>query len=125
MEGWQSAIRNGTHYIIISTTPNRIVQTFNKSAETLLGFTKEEVLENPCPTIFEPGQAKSFLGRTTLKRKDGTLLNVHLLVTTIFGENSEIIGYLAVAEDVTEIIEYERTIENQKILMLSTAKFSA
>lgn len=115
---------------IIATDSEGIITVFNKGAENLLGYTESEVIGKFGPSIFhleEEMQARShtlsrelgypveglkiFVKKAELegvevsewsyKRKNGELLPVSLVVTTIRDLNDNIIGYLGVATDLS------------------------
>jgi len=48
----QEAIINATQLAIISTTPDGIINSFNRSAEELLGYNAVELIEKTSPIIF-------------------------------------------------------------------------
>ncbi len=127
----QKAVLDGAAHIIISTTPNGTIVTFNHAAEQHLGYTAAEVigLQTPAPfhlpeeiaaraaalTLelgrpievgFETFVAKSRLGKPdecewTYVRKDGTHFPVLLCVTTLFDKQGQVIGYLGIGSDIT------------------------
>ncbi len=127
----QQAILEGANYSIISTTPDGIIQTFNSTAERMLGYCGEEVVGRITPAIFhdlseitaraaeltaelgrevEPGfevfVAKAELGQPderewTYIRKDGTRFPVLISITALFDERGTVTGYLGVASDLS------------------------
>ena len=129
---YQAAIINGTDYAVIYTGTSGIIKTFNAGATNMLGYTEEEVVDVLSPTVFHDTtelQAKkkqlldqgflvgeqdfdvlvskaatgqSDVGDWTYLRKDGSRLIVQLSVNAIFNEQRTIIGYLAIAEDITQ-----------------------
>lgn len=129
---YQAAIINGTDYAVIYTGTQGLIKTFNAGATNMLGYSEEEVVDQLSPTVFhlqnelqsrrqtlirdgfrEPTGdfdtlvAKASTGQSdvndwTYVRKDGTSLIVQLSVNAIFNEQKNIIGYLAIAEDITQ-----------------------
>jgi PAS domain S-box-containing protein len=118
--------------IIIGTTTNGLITTFNKGAENLLGYTSEEILNQHTPVIFHKheeiiargselstllhkeiqgfdvfiGFAKQgqFESRDwTYVRKDGSEFPVQLVVTAQKNTAGDINGYLGVATDISKI----------------------
>lgn len=129
----QEAILNTTQLAIVSISPDGQITTYNKSAEKLLGYTAEEVIEKASPIIFhdldqiiERSQKLSKeLGYTvepvfdlftirakkdgvytdewTLVRKDATRFPAQLSVSVLRDDFDTVTGYLAVINDLTEI----------------------
>lgn len=155
MESWQSAILNGADYAIISTLPNGIITTFNKAAERMTGYQATELIGEFSPAIFhdldEVKQKLRYLSHEhnieltdlfdafifnptkdgtetqewTYINKNGSRIPVKLCVTPLKDASDEIIGYLGVAEDISQIKKMEATIETQRLAMISGAKMSA
>ena len=128
----QKAILESANYSIISTTPDGIIVTFNRTAEQKLGYTADEVIGKQTPAIFhrpdeiviraqelsaelgrqvrpefEAFVAKAMQGAVderewTYVCKDGTCFPVRLSVTALFNERGQITGYLGVGSDITE-----------------------
>jgi PAS domain S-box-containing protein len=128
----QRAILESANYSIISTAPDGIIQTFNSTAERMLGYTSLDVAGRVTPALihdadevrarageltrelgrkieagFEAFVAKAVLGEPderewTYIRKDGGRFPVLLSVTALFGEGGEATGFLGVASDITE-----------------------
>ena len=116
---------------IIATDPVGTITIFNRGAELMLGYGSEEVIGKQTPALFhladeveERGRALSqVLGRRVhgfevftscidvegyeneewiYIHKDGHHIIVSLSLSVVRGETGEIIGFLGVAEDVTE-----------------------
>lgn len=116
---------------IIATNCEGLITVFNQGAELLTGYTAEEMIhkQSPAPLhLAEEVQARAtvlsrLLGypvsgfRTfveladkdgvdqnewTYVRKNGEHVSVSLVVTAMRAENDEILGYLGIAQDITE-----------------------
>lgn len=128
----QRAILDSADHMIISTTPDGIITTFNSAAERRLGYSAGEVVGKQTPLIFHdtdevqrharklsgilgkpisPGfeafVAKARAGVTdesewTYTRKDGSRLTVLLSVTALRDAENRIEGFLGVAGDITD-----------------------
>ncbi len=128
----QKAILESANFTIISSTPEGIIVTFNRTAEQKLGYTAEEMIGKQTPAIihlpeeviarareltaelgreiqpgFETFVAKATSGEIderewTYVTKDGTRFPVRLSVTALFNEHGQITGYLGVGSDITE-----------------------
>ncbi|MEB3339042.1 MAG: ATP-binding protein [Leptolyngbyaceae bacterium] len=127
----QQAILDGANYLIISTTPEGLIQTFNVAAQQLLGYTPEDVIGKVTPAIFhepeelqqraqelsvELGQplrpgfetlvAKARLGIPDEQEwiyvcKDGARFPVFASVTALRDEKGQITGFLGICNDIT------------------------
>ncbi|WP_299603119.1 PAS domain S-box protein [uncultured Aquimarina sp.] len=120
---------------IIGTDVSGIITTFNKGAENLLGYDREEMLYKQSPVIIHDQEEVELVGRKlshelhkevkgfdvfieltnkkkhytkewTYIRKDGTRFPVQLTVTAI-KERDKTIGYLGVATDISDIKKVE------------------
>lgn len=128
----QQAIFDGANYSIVSTDLDGVIQSFNRAAENMLGYSAEEMIGRATPLIFhdedeinwraielsdeleqtvEPGfvvfTIYPRMGRTeerewTYIRKDGSRLPVMLSVTALRHKGDAITGYLGIASDMTE-----------------------
>ncbi len=129
---WQKAVLDYAGYAIIATTPDGVIQTFNRAAERMLGYRAEEVIGKMSPAVIhdpqevedraktfsmelgeriEPG-FEVFVAKTrkdlpneyewTYIRKDGTRFPVLLSVTALKGSSGEITGFLGLALDITD-----------------------
>ncbi|WP_025741129.1 PAS domain S-box protein [Aquimarina pacifica] len=135
----ENIIDDITKVSIIGADKSGVITTFNRGAENLLGYTKEEVMfKKPFEILFNADELKErekelsiLLNRPvkgfevficanekeyetkewTHMRKDGTGFPVQLTVSTI-KENDEIIGYLSVATDISEIKKAEKELKS-------------
>ncbi len=125
------AVLDGTMFSVIATTPEGVIELFNKGAEQMLGYAAEEVLGRLTPeplhvaeevvavaaalsaelgrTVaagFETFATLATLGRTderewTYVRKDGSRLPVLLSVTALRDADGDVTGFLGIARDIT------------------------
>ncbi len=103
---------------IIVHTPERIIKVFNKEAERITGYFRDEVLDKDCHMVFqEPfcGGKCSFCDNTSpqlpfgskeyplsIITKDGATKHLEMTVSAIFDRGSEFKGVLASFRDITE-----------------------
>jgi PAS domain S-box-containing protein len=100
---------------VVGTDADYRVTAWNTGAERLYGFRAEEVLGRPAREVATyPGdESRTELERElsetglsrfelTARRKDGTLVEVELIVVALFGERGEVTGYLGIHRDVSE-----------------------
>ena len=140
----QAVLDSTTQVIIIETDLNHVIQKFNKGAENLLGYNAEEIIGKKKTGIFHlkeeiknyANQLEETYGEPvalnevftfklnrneleasdwTYKRKDGSLIQVHLVVTTIKNEEGEIKGYLGVGTDISKLKAMEASLLKAKI----------
>lgn len=124
-------IFNSANLSIISTDNQGIIVSFNRTAQHMLGYSEEEVIGKFTPLLFHDADEISAraeklsneLGRTiapgfeafvaklktgkaderewTYIRKDGSRFPVRLSVTTLYGLEGNITGFLKIAVDIT------------------------
>ncbi|EEF61003.1 putative PAS/PAC sensor protein [Pedosphaera parvula Ellin514] len=128
----QSAILNNTTYTVISTNAQGIITSINPAGERALGYSAEECVGKVTPTVFhhpdemaerarifsaelgipiEPG-FEVFVARARrnlpneyewlYRRKDGSSFPVLLSVTALRDSQGSIMGFLGLANDITE-----------------------
>jgi PAS domain S-box-containing protein len=128
----QQAILDGADYSIISTDIEGVIQTFNAAAERMLGYEaaemigkltpeiihdRQEVIDRAASLSMELGQEilpgfevlvtqarQGLVSETewTYIRKDGSRFPVALSVTALKGNDQQIIGFLGIAQDITD-----------------------
>jgi PAS domain S-box-containing protein len=132
-----AAIVESSDDAIVSKDLNGIINSWNKGAERILGFTAEEVIGQPV-TILIPSDRQAeetdILTRirkgqriehfeTVRQRKDGSLINVSLTISPIKNELGEVIGASKIARDITRSKEAQeqlrRALEFDQTVMLS------
>jgi PAS domain S-box-containing protein len=132
-----AAIVESSDDAIVSKDLNGIINSWNKGAERILGFTAEEIIGKPVTTLIPADrqlEEVEILDRirngkriehfeTIRQRKDGTLINVSLTVSPIKNERGEIIGASKIARDITRSKEAQeqlrRALEFDQTVMLS------
>lgn len=128
----QKAILNAANYAIISSSAERIITTFNATAERWLGYDAAEVIGKPAPSAwYDPAEvlaraqvvsaeldhplsgssdtlvAKARLGQReesewTMIRKDGSRFPVWRSVTAQTDAAGVIVGYVSVITDLSQ-----------------------
>src|ERR1043165_2161045 len=110
-----AAIVDGSDDAIISKSISGIIQSWNKGAKQIFGYTAEEAVGQPMLLIIPDDlhhEETTFLARlqqgqriehyeTIRRRKDGTLIEVSLTISPIKNEKEEIIGASKIARDIT------------------------
>ncbi len=123
---------------IVATDLNNIVTAWNKGAETIFGYKRQEVIGKPLPVIpdFLVEVEKFYLEKIkqgeTLKdietvrvTKDHRIIEISLTVSPIRNIAGEIVGVSRIARDITEKKKLERELirrneELTKILFVSS-----
>jgi len=124
--------------MIITNKEQKILQV-NSAFTKITGFTLEEV-KGKTPSILKSGlQNKEFyenmyeslekynfwMGEITNLRKDGSIINEHLLIQAILNENNEVIYYVASFLDKTKQKEIEHQLQINQQLLLQQSKLAA
>ncbi len=152
---WQHAVLDGAQYSIVSCRPDGLITTFNRKAQEMLGFNLTEVIGKLDPSYFHKKSELKLLAKSlsdelgkkiepdfdTLKLltensnygsaewtyvdKKQTEIPIRLIVSAIKNESEKLIGYLYIAEDLTEQRKLVKIIDTQKAQMITTSKLSA
>ena len=110
---------------IISKDLRGIIQTWNRSAERIFGYTAGEVIGRSITIIIPEerlGEETEVLRRicagesvdhfeTVRRAKDGRFIDISLTVSPIFGPSGQIIGASKIARDITEQMRLKREAE--------------
>jgi PAS domain S-box-containing protein len=136
-EKLQAVLDAATQMAIIAADTKGVITVFNRGAEQMLGYTAEEIVGKESPTLFHLESEIIARGRVlsaelgkpvqgfdvfvekarngqhderewTYVRKDGQTLTVNLVSTASYDTNGTIVGFLAVATDVTARAQAER-----------------
>ena len=136
------AIIQSANYSIIATDTQGTITTFNSSAEKLLGYDKNELINKQSPAIlhdiaevvarneiiskelgitieagFETFVAKARNGdkeehNWTYIHKNGNRIPVRLSVTALYDSHGHISGFLGIAFDITEQLKADEKLEH-------------
>ena len=120
-----AAIVNSSEDAIVSKDLNGIVQTWNRAAERMFGYTAEEIVGRPIRLIIpadrqsEEDQVLATIreGRavehfhTIRQRKDGNLIEISLTVSPVRARDGTVVGASKIARDVTEQGRLARRLE--------------
>jgi PAS domain S-box-containing protein len=145
-ETLQSVLDAATQVAIIATEPDGLITVFNRGAEQLLGYRADEMVGKHSPSIlhvesevvargkklseelgrkiegFDIFVESARLGRPeeqewTYVRKDGTKLQMSLIVTSSYDAKGNIVGFLGIATDITARRQSEETLRNQALII--------
>ena len=111
-----AAVVDSSHDAIITKNLSGIIQTWNKAAEHIFGYTEHEAIGQSILLIIPPefhheeasileclrkgDRIKNF--ETVRRRKDGRLIDIDLTVSPVRDGNGTIIGASKIARDITE-----------------------
>jgi PAS domain S-box-containing protein len=114
--GFQARLLNAVGQAVTAADINGNIIYWNHAAEQLYGWSEAEALgsnvreillkdffqEDAAAVLSHFNTMKSWTGETTLKRRDGELVQVIIVTAPIVNEKGELAGILGVSTDVTE-----------------------
>jgi PAS domain S-box-containing protein len=123
-----AAIVESSDDAIVSKTLQGVIQTWNKGAERIFGWTADEVIGKPITIIIPPDRLQEepvILSRiqagdrvdhfqTIRVTKDGRMINVSVTISPVRDETGRIIGASKIARDITEQKRLQRELEEAK-----------
>ena len=122
------AIVESSDDAIVSKDLNGIITTWNSGAERLFGYTAEEIVGKSVTILIPPGRHDEELGilerirrgervdhyETVRRRKDGSVVEISLMVSPIRNAQGIVVGASKIARDITE---RRRAQEKQRLLV--------
>jgi PAS domain S-box-containing protein len=123
-----AAIVESSDDAIISKSLDSTIQTWNKGAERIFGYTAAEIVGKSITLLIPEDhydEEPTILGRlrqgqkidhyeTVRRRKDGKLINVSLTVSPIKNAAGVIVGASKIARDITEKKRIEKELEHSR-----------
>jgi PAS domain S-box-containing protein len=120
-----AAIVESSDDAIVSKNLDSIIQTWNRAAERMFGYTAAEAVGRSIRMIIPPdrqGEEDEVLRRlsagetidhyeTIRMRKDGSMIDVSLTVSPLRGSDGRIVGASKIARDITEQKRLTRELE--------------
>lgn len=124
-----AAIVEDSDDAIITKDLDSIIQSWNRGAQALFGFTAEEAIGQPITLIFPDGRQGEEAGiiekirngeriahfETIRKRKDGSLVPISVTISPMRDASGRVIGASKIARDIT----LKRKFEEQQRMLLS------
>ena len=121
-----AAIIESSDDAIVSKTPGGIVTSWNKGAETIFGYTAEEMIGQPITRLFPPDRLEEenlILSRikrgervdhfaTVRRRKDGYDIDISVTISPVRDSSGRIVGVSKIARDVTGQKRAEATLRD-------------
>lgn len=112
---------------IITKTSNGIITSWNSGAESIYGFSADEVVGRPISILIPPGhvdEVPDILERikrgegihhyeTVRKRKDGRVIHVSVSISPVKNKQGQIIGASTIARDITAEVDARRQAEEK------------
>jgi PAS domain S-box-containing protein len=123
--GLLAAIVSSSDDAIISKDMNGTITSWNDSAESVFGYTAEEMIGRNISAIAPPGRAGEMTEilakirrgervehfETQRLRKDGTLVDISLTVSPIYDDDGRVVGASKIARDIGERRHAEARLE--------------
>jgi PAS domain S-box-containing protein len=123
-----ASIVDNSHDAIISKNLDGIIQTWNRGAERIFGYTAEEVVGKPITVLMPPERINEEPGilarlrageridhyQTVRRHKDGTLLNISLTVSPIRDKAGRIIAASKIARDISAQTRAEEALRDSE-----------
>jgi PAS domain S-box-containing protein len=120
----ENLVENAGDAIVSTDTEDQIL-TWNRGAEVIFGYSKEEAIGKNLALLLPSGRAteleeiRSKVRITGVvrnlevprKRKDDTVIQIALAVSPIQETNGDVIGFLHLAKDITDKKRYERRLK--------------
>ena len=127
-EALLATIVESTNDAIVSGHPDGTVTSWNRGAERMYGYTADEMIGRPIFRIAPPGAREELRGllerlrrgerienfRSVRQRKDGSRIDVAVTASPITDETGRVIGWSAIARDVTK--EQRAEAERERLL---------
>lgn len=118
----QSILLENINEAVITFAPDLTITSWNKIAESIYGWSREEVIGKKAEEIFQSKYLGSsfkkvqdclhesgrWIGEVIQKRKNGTTVHIHESTSVIHDRDNEILEYITVNRDITERINIEK-----------------
>ena len=133
-----AALVESSNDFIISKTVDGVITSWNKGAETIYGYTADEMIGQPI-TLLTPSDMEDQIARilecvksgvsidhfeTVRLKKDGQLINVSITISPIKNEKGEIIGASTIGHDISgrKRMEEELALKTDQLVRLNNEK---
>ncbi len=124
-----SAIVEGSGDAIFASTLDGLITTWNGGAERLFGYTAAEVVGMSVAVLAPDDLVSDDVSKmrarltaggpaerhdTQRRRKDGSLVDVHIIASPVTDQAGAVVGLSVIVEDITERIRSQRGIETSR-----------
>jgi len=134
-----AAIVQSSQDAIISKSLGGTITSWNRGAEKLFGYSEDEMLGRPITDLFPPerlDEEREIMARilrgetvedfdTVRVKKDGSRVEVSLLISPVRGNNGEIVDIAKVARDMTERRKAEAALRRSEEQLRQSQKIDA
>jgi PAS domain S-box-containing protein len=113
LASWLEAVLESISDAVITSDLECRITSFNRAAETMTGYRREEVLGEVCKEVFKPDFCPLELtleqghglpeSELNLRAKDGSLVPAWLSTEVLRGENGKVIGAVQILRDRREV----------------------
>lgn len=121
-----ASLVNQTYDAIFSTDKDRIIKSWNKGAESMYGYTKEEAVGKRLAKLIQPAVTPDKMQLTEINlqkqgyhideyeviRKNGDRFPIWVSITAMLDERKTVTGYIIVNKDISE----RKKLEGQLVL---------
>ena len=150
---WKKALLSNSAYPIIATNKMGKIVTFNKAAETLLGYSSNEIL-GKSPDIFliasevetaareirekykvsirpeqvftyQANRGETFEREWTHVRKNGSKVPVLVTISAVKNAKGEITGYIGLTKDLSDQKQKDQVITTQQNVLIESSRMSS
>ncbi len=122
-EEYANSIIGSSMNMIVSLDSELNIQEFNRTAQRILGFSKDDVIGQPVKMLFEQrdelahiirqvNREGEFEGEISCLRKSESICNVFLSVSQLRSEGGKGLGYVCGMKDITDIVESRKQLAN-------------
>lgn len=140
-ESWLDTVINSSNFCILSTDTFGVINTLNKTAKNLIGYTVQEVIGQCSPSVFissfntdnsvalkkilSTAEAKGIcINEVEVINKNGNRFPARLIVNPVFNEKGSVQGFLMVLEDLTEVFKMRKEIEGKQQQIIAASRLS-
>ncbi len=107
---------------LLTTTLKGEINSFNQAAEGITGYKFEEIIETPCPDLFDLPRVRmvfaepimigdnSYRGEGIFRRKDGKEIYIGINFSLLRDEMDRIKGVIGIFQDITRLKEMEEKV---------------
>jgi PAS domain S-box-containing protein len=134
-----AAIVASSQDAIYGWTVDGLVNSWNRGATELFGYTQDEIIGRPFTILVPPNAAADVTPRmadilrgrrvepfdTVRKRKDGRVVEVSVTVSAVRDLNGQVVGGATIARDITDRREAERALRAGEELLGATLESTA